>query len=631
MKYTPAQQLFFEFFIEALDFMKYSGPTVEIIFGDCHCVIWPSAFKSTSFIFPVTADYPGYRLNVHQEWIDAIISEKYPTLMREQAYYCAYGFYEFYKCNNVIELYPQNSDAIAFAYGLTLLNGVPINIPHFIPKELVLSQLERFSLKEYTFIESVGSDGHHGHCLSLSARENERLFSQLQEYDKDSKSRRLDIRFGTKERPFENIDEAIKYIEFLEKDAVEHDLFLNSPFNRSPYRYDIGAIKSKGRDIIGGIFKIPWASAFTAHAENSFPKNSFVVTQLNPSNNDWEWLRENNHETNYIPLFALKPNLSKRRFLFRGQYEEFLDDKTNLPTCKPNLYRHDIEKKPLPHRIKAYEMSCLVTRHPLVQQLGVKGIKIFNEPFRLQLNRLGLAQHYYNKTSFLDLTSDIEVAKFFACCKYDWNTDKYYAYSPQDKLGVIYIYDMRFPSEFKNTCLPQLSSIGKQYVFLRSAMQSGFLLNMPKDIDFHELPNVYRIYFRHDKAKSEEVAKDTNNGDVYFPKDALSLYWKNMYKAPNSDFSISLKAREMYLMLHPQDFTSLEELDKALISEGFRLGNNKWPEFPTSILEDYYSNAKELWSQFCANIFFIGSEGYFMKKSLEEIIYNEEYRETFFK
>lgn len=151
-------------------------------------------------------------------------------------------------------------------------------------------------------------------------------------------------------------------------------------------------------------------------------------------------------------------------------------------------------------------MSCLVTRHPLVQLLGVKGIKIFNEPFRFQLNRLGIAQHYYNKTSFLDLTSDIEVAKFFACCKYDRNTDKYYAYSPQDKLGVIYIYDMRFPFEFKNTCLPQLSSIGKQYVFLRSAMQSGFLLNMSKDIDFHELPNVYRIYFKHDKAKSAAVA-----------------------------------------------------------------------------------------------------------------------------
>lgn len=257
MKYNPAQQLFVDFFIEALDFMKYSGPTVEIIFGDFHCVIWPSALKSTSFIFPVTAEYHGYRLNVHQEWIDAIVSEKYPTLMRTQAYYYAYGFYEFYNCNNVIERYPQNFEAEAFSYGLTLLNGVPINIPDFIPKELVLSQLKRFSLKQYTFIESVGSDGHHGHCLSLSAGENERLFSQLLEYDKESKRRRLDIRLGTKEEPFENIDEAINYIKFLEKDAVEHDLFLNSPFNRSPYRYDIGAIKSKRRDIIGGIFKIP--------------------------------------------------------------------------------------------------------------------------------------------------------------------------------------------------------------------------------------------------------------------------------------------------------------------------------------------------------------------------------------
>lgn len=257
-----------------------------------------------------------------------------------------------------------------------------------------------------------------------------------------------------------------------------------------------------------------------------------MVTQLNPSGNDWEWLQETETPENHIPLFALKPNLSRRRFLFRGQYEEFTDKETQRPTCRPNLYRPDVEKNPLPHRIKAYEMACLVTRHPLVRQLGIKGVKIFNEPFRFQLNRLGLAQHYYNKTAFLDLTSDIEVAKFFACCKYDWNTDRYFAHYPEDKLGIIYLYDMRLPYEFKNTELPRLSSIGKQYVFLRSAMQSGFLLNMPEGADLHDYPNVYRIYFRHSKAISEEVAEKTRNGDVYFPKDALSLYWKNMYKAP---------------------------------------------------------------------------------------------------
>ena len=87
----------------------------------------------------------------------------------------------------------------------------------------------------------------------------------------------------------------------------------------------------------------------------------------------------------------------------------------------------------------------------------------------------------------------------------------------------------------------------------------------------------------------------------------------------------------MYLIQHPRDFSSAEELDKALTSEGFRLGKNKWPEFPVSILDDYYSNSRKLWSQFCSDIFFIGSEGYFMKKALEELISDEQYRQAFFK
>lgn len=551
--------------------------------------------------------------------------------MRLEAYYHAYGFHIFHTQSRIIKPIPYDSDALAFSYGLILLNGIPASPPPSITKNQVLNQLSYFTNKRYSFITAQSSDGHKVLCLSLSEDENKKVIMQFENYARISQSRKLDINRGTEEHPFENIDEAIEYIESCERDAVEHDEFLNSQFNKDIYRYDIGALISSGCMNFTGLFKISWASAFTAHTNNSFPKNAFIVTQLTPSNNDWEWLQEDAPRRRGIPLFALKPNLSKRRFLFRGQNEEFKDKRTSLPICRPNLYRPDVEENLLPHRIKAYEMACLVTRHPLVQQLGIKGVTIFNEPFRFQLNLLGLAQHYYNKTSFLDLTSDIQVAKFFACCKYDWNNDSYIPYHSDQKLGILYIYDMRLPYEFKSSELPQLSSIGKQYVFLRSAMQSGFLLNMPEGVDLHMLPNVYRIYFKHNQAISKDIAQKTAYGDMYFPKDALSMYWKKMYKAPNSDYSISLKARKMYLTLHPADFSSRNELDKALTHEGFRLGTNRWPEFPQTILDDYYANAEELWAKFCSDIYFLGFEGFFMKKALEELILNDRYKDAFFK
>ncbi|MBD5179289.1 MAG: FRG domain-containing protein [Bacteroidales bacterium] len=616
---TP-RKLFIDMFNEGLAFVGHPSSIIDIVFED----------KMPPFC-PVIPKFENYQLTVSDNWVTTTVANKKPTVMRSWAYYYAYAFHRFITSKALINPYPCDKDAIAFTLGLLLLNGIPIDIHEHIGEQQILQLLSHFTKKSYTLIPAISADGRKTYALSLTPRDNRLLISQLRDFDKMAHQRDLNIRFGTKENPFENINEAIKYVEFLEKEAVENDPFLNSAYNKDRYRYDIAELDSNGEHRSTGIFKIPWASMFTAHTENPFPTNSFIVTQLYPSSDDWEWLKGGNIATpDFIPLFGLKPNLSKRRFLFRGQNEEYIDTITQQPTCKPNLYRPNVESDPLPHRIKAYEMACLVTQHPLVQLLGIKGVTIFNDPFRFQLNRLGLAQHYYNKTSFLDLTSDIEVAKFFATCKYNYHNDSYETFDNEERLGVLYIYDMRLPYEFKSHHGPQLSSIGKQYIFLRSAMQSGFLLNMPENVNLHDLPNVYRIYFRHNKDISEQVMQDTLNGEKYFPKDALSQYWKTMYKAPNSEYSISLKAREMYLKLHPSDFRNITELNTALSAKGFKLGSNLWPQFPDHILSDYYENAPVLWSKFCNDIHFLGNEGFLMKKALEELVNNPEYKWAFY-
>lgn len=624
--------VFGAFWEEALRFMRYDGPVFRLVCCEFECHRFPRRIGSSAFYHPVRIYYDRREIWVHKEWIEAAKSENLPSIIRSFAYYYAYGIYNYHQTGCNINPYPIDADARAFMLGLSLLNGVPLScsfLQHF-NIEKVLRILNMFTHKQYKLVPCIGVDGHKAFCLSLADTENKRLISFLDECDSEAHNRVLNIRYGTKENPFEDINEAIKFIEFLEHEEVESDRFLNSDFNKSPYRYDIAKAVIEGDTHYAGIYKIPWASTFTAHTENSFPSNSFVVTQLNPSTDDWEWLHCTRFKGPYIPLFGLKPNLSRRRFLFRGQCEEFVNKETQLPTCRPNLYRPGVHTNLMADRIKAYEMACLIVRHPLVKLLGIQGVKIFNESFRFQLNRLGLAQHYYNKTSLLDLTSDINVAKFFATCSPEQNGHTYMPYYSTEKLGVIYLYDLRLPYDFQTTSLPQLSSIGKQYVFLRSALQSGFLLNMPQECELHDLPNVYRIYFKHNKDISEQTARETNFGEKYFPQDALSWHWRKMDKAPNSSFTISRKAREMYLRMHPNDFPNAIELDRALRNLDFKLGGNEWPEFPKHILEDYYKNAPELWSQFCSDIYFLGAEGRFMKQSLENIINNPEYKWAFF-
>lgn len=631
MAYSPEQQFFLDLVNEAKTFIGSDFP-LNISFTNFPHTILPGDLKATRYYPPVIPDYDNGILYVLDNWLHDCVKDYLPTVIRSQAYYYTYTFHVFHKEQKGIENYPLDANALAFCYGLCLLNGIPM-LPTEIPGlkhvtgEDICSMLSNFTGRRYSIIRSIAPDGNPGVSLSLDKLENKRLKGRLQCIRQYNNSRKIKINYGTIDKPFPNIDEAIKYINFLESEEVKNDLYLNSQFITDTYRYDF----FEGAKISGGLYKIPWASAVTAHVKNDFQSNSFIVTQLNPANDDWEWLSGDKMRKTFIPVFALKPNLYKRRFLFRGQTEEYIDPKTNLPTCKPNLYRDDVEANPLPHRIKAYEMACLVARHPLVQLLGINGVKIFNEPFRFQLNRLGLAQHYYNKTSYIDLTSDIEVAKFFATTSYCKHDDKYYPFTSDEKLGVIYIYDIRYPDEFNHYKLPQLSTIGKQYVFPRSAMQSGFLLNMPNGLNLHDLPNVYRIFFRHNREISEQTIIKTSNGDKFFPKDPLSHVWQNMRQAPNSAFTISLKAREMYLKFHNSEGLNHKSLDALLIANGFRLGDNLWPEFPKEVLDEYYENSLSTWGKFCSDIEFLGLEGRFMKKALLNLPYNNEYRNYFFK
>ena len=67
------------------------------------------------------------------------------------------------------------------------------------------------------------------------------------------------------------------------------------------------------------------------------------------------------------------------------------------------------------------------------------------EFIQFKINYVGLSQHYYNRTNLLDLTSDMEVAKFFAVTEFSMDNDCYVEYKG-DQLGVLYYYDIQSDS-----------------------------------------------------------------------------------------------------------------------------------------------------------------------------------------
>lgn len=211
--------------------------------------------------------------------------------------------------------------------------------------------------------------------------------------------------------------------------------------------------------------------------------------------------------------FAFKPNLKNRAFLFRGQ-SGFYDPST------PSLLRKK-KGRFVVENIFYEEFVLALKDHPLIR-LFWDGIELCGHRYFFEVTYYGLAQHYGFKTRVMDLTSDLDVAKFFAVTDYNEKTDTYSPVIDESRYGVFYYWDnVRNPYAFQPLFGGNLSSIGLQ-VFPRSGRQKGFLFSMYRGQNFNDIPFVKYKLFRHDAAISKQIYKMARRGKLYFPEDELS-------------------------------------------------------------------------------------------------------------
>lgn len=211
--------------------------------------------------------------------------------------------------------------------------------------------------------------------------------------------------------------------------------------------------------------------------------------------------------------FAFKPNLKNRAFLFRGQ-SGFYDPST------PSLLRKQ-KGRFVVENIFYEEFVLALKDHPLIR-LFWDGIELCGHRYFFEVTYYGLAQHYGFKTRVMDLTSDLDVAKFFAVTDYNEKTDTYSPVIDESRCGVFYYWDnVRHPLAFQPIFGGNLSSIGLQ-VFPRSGRQKGFLFSMYRGQNFNNIPFIKYKLFRHDAAISKQIYKKARRGKFYFPEDELS-------------------------------------------------------------------------------------------------------------
>lgn len=292
--------------------------------------------------------------------------------------------------------------------------------------------------------------------------------------------------------------------------------------------------------------------------------------------------------------YSLSPNLKSRKFLFRGE-TEFHDP------CKPSLFRDAKKTYFLDQLIYGHEMFRLILSHPLVQLLDM-GVLLNKHLVRFEMNLYGLTQHYYNKTSLLDLTSDIDVALFFATHRYNWERD---SYSPlideSHEPGVLYYYDLNWKTDFLFTS--RLSTIGLQ-VFPRSGRQKGFLYACGSDVNFNHLRQVHAVRFKHNAEIAQEISdKMREEGRQLFPHDILENHWSQRHPLRMQEKRVSYDAVRINEIFNKEE--SFESLRMKLENDyGIEVADYK-PVLTSDELHQYYEDVRSdnLWKKFCDQIY----------------------------
>lgn len=277
-------------------------------------------------------------------------------------------------------------------------------------------------------------------------------------------------------------------------------------------------------------------------------------------------------------------------FLYRGQSQEYVP-------CFPTLYRQT--PRPLTTaEIFVWRMRFMIFRdlldsHPLV--------KNFFKRHNFRLDYEGLAQHYGLATSVLDLTSNLDIALFFAMTSYDSKNDCYHAYDDgKEREGILYVFcPMRAneptPGTLEEYLQSNITPIGLQ-PFLRPARQKGYALHIQPGKSTKSW--VYRFKFSCDD--SREIFEKFNSGKDLWINDPLASKTKIIKDI--CTFSFKLFDRT-YDIFRPKGY-SKTKLKKELAAQGFTLA--KYAEAPVfsqeecqAFVSDWNSHAGK---EFCDSI-----------------------------
>lgn len=287
-----------------------------------------------------------------------------------------------------------------------------------------------------------------------------------------------------------------------------------------------------------------------------YERSSFNYNYIKPTENTFEVLLGRDKDKILIPADLNFP------FLYRGQQAEY-------EHCLPTLYRGSPDNNEIfVEKLRLTEFILLLDKHPVVDSIFKK--------HNFKIDYIGLAQHYGLKTHYIDLTKDIDIALFFAMCKYNFDDD---CYEPIETDGnhqaVLYINVpvLNISSDNNYIFGDKISILGLQ-PFSRPGVQKGFAYNFDSNKKF----NAFKYTFSYTKKDSEEYFKIFSNGDKLWVKDILADKVKLLFD--KTEFSVETFNRAWDLFPNKNISKTKTKKKLAELNVSFSTHNNSisWSE-----------------------------------------------------
>ena len=189
---------------------------------------------------------------------------------------------------------------------------------------------------------------------------------------------------------------------------------------------------------------------------------------------------------------------------YRGQIKHY-----NLQ-CGANLYRCEDLKSAFIEVCRTIAFEIFLEKHPFIQFINSIQDDIY-------INKTAIAQHYELKTPYLDLTSNFDVASFFATC--ELINGKYKPYKGKE-YGIIYVFNETFNHAQKQGYDINFENIGWQPL-PRPEQQKASTYKLKQNENFADFKYVQSFLFSHNRTQSKKIWERFDKGKLLFPKDSI--------------------------------------------------------------------------------------------------------------